>query len=125
MPRLAGGAPRGGTAIRLTAMRQVPLVLRRSGSNLSAQSFYLDWTAKGREILMGAATTVTGGNQGFGGGNTEGVTLYGAADCDVAVGDVFAHDGAQYLVEYVGAIGRSHVSGSVIRMAWASAQRAA
>lgn len=124
MPRLTAttAPPRGGIADRLAAMQVTTLTIVRAGAVLGTEDVYLDFTAKGREILLGQASTITSGNSGFGGA-ADGVALYAPYDADLHVADVFAHDGAQYMVEYVAPLAMSHVSGAVMQMAWASAQR--
>lgn len=123
MPRLAT-PPRGSTQDRLAAMLVTTITLVRDGAVLGDAEVYLDFTAKGREQLLGSVSLSAAGNMGFG-GIVEGVTIAAAADADLAVADVFAHGGAQYTIEYVSPIGESHASGDVLRMAWASASRAA
>lgn len=84
------------------------IILRRSGTNQDAQSMYLDFTAAGAETV-GAGVT----------GGAAGVAIYCKDDASIQVGDVLAHGGTQYTVEFVSPIGDHLVGGQAYRIAWA------
>ncbi len=108
MPRGTGGAPRGSMETRIDAMMVHSIVLRRAGSNQTAQSMYLDFTAAGAEAL-GAGVT----------GGAVGVAVYVKDDASVQAGDVFAHGGTQYTVEFVSPKGNHLIGGESYRICWA------
>lgn len=111
MPRVAA-PPRGTLESQVDAMLVHSIILRRAGTNQTAQSMYLDFTAAGAEVL-GAGVT----------GGVAGVALYCKDDADVAPGDVFAHGGTQYTIEHVTPKGNHLVGGEAYRICWARGKR--
>ncbi len=107
MPR-AAVPPRGTLEERVDAFLVHSIVLRRAGTNQTAQSMYLDFTAAGAETL-GAGVT----------GNAPGVAIYCKDDANIAAGDVLAHGGTQYTVEYLSPIASHLIGGESFRIAWA------
>lgn len=107
MPR-AATVPRGTFEERVDAFLVHSIILRRAGTNQTAQSMYLDFTAAGAEVL-GAGVT----------GGVAGVALYVKDDADIAKGDVFAHGGTQYTVEFLSPKGNHPIGGEAYRIAWA------
>lgn len=107
MPR-ASTPPRGTLEDRIEAMMVHSIVLRRAGTNKTAQSMYLDFTAAGAETV-GAGVT----------GGVVGVAIYCKDDADIAAGDVLAHGGTQYTVDYLSPIGNHLIGGETLRIAWA------
>lgn len=112
MPRL-DAPPRGTLEDRVDAMLVHSIVLRRAGSNQAAQSMYLDFTAAGAEAV-GAGVH----------GGAAGVALYCNDDASIQLGDVFAHGGTQYTVEFVSPIGTHLIGGQTYRIAWARGKQA-
>ena len=114
MPRAATQA----AAFELMLVNSI--VLRRSGSNLTAQSCYVDWSKEGRDAALsggtgGVQTPADGGK----GGRAEGVAIWWKSDADVARNDLFALDGAQFRIEFVSGPARHVTGGSVLKVAWA------
>lgn len=107
MPRITA-PPRGTLETQVEGMMVHSIILRRSGTNQDAQSMYLDFTPAGAEAL-GAGVT----------GGVAGVAVYCKDDADIAKGDVFAHGGVQYTVDYLTPIGNHLVGGEAYRVAWA------
>lgn len=103
-----GTAVYGGLEDSVDAFLVHSIVLRRSGTNQTAQDMYLDFTAVGAEAV-GAGVT----------GGAAGVAIYCKDDADIDVGDVFARGGTQYTVEWVSPIGEHLIGGQVYRIAWA------
>lgn len=106
MPRVTA-PPRGTLESQVDAMMVHSIILRRAGTNKTAQSMYLDFTAAGAEVL-GAGVT----------GGVAGVALYCKDDADIAKGDVFANGGVQYTVDYLTPKGNHLVGGEAYRIAW-------
>lgn len=106
MPRVAA-PPRGTLESQAEAMMVHSIILRRAGTNQAAQSMYLDFTAAGAEVL-GAGVT----------GGVAGVALYCKDDASIQKGDVFAHGGVQYTVEYLTPKANHLVGGEAYRVAW-------
>lgn len=112
MPRAT--ARRGNPAAVLTALAPHSVILVRSGTVQTAQSVFVDFTAEGREAVLGAGYE----------GQTQGVALYCPTATDIEVGDVFRHDDIQYRVGFVSPQGWGAVDGDTMLMAWADASKA-
>ena len=114
MPRATGR--RGTPAAVLTAMAPHSVILVREGVVTAAQSVFVDFSAVGRETVLG------GGNAGAGvghGGESNGVALYCPTGTTVEIGDVFRYGDLQYRVVFVSPQGWTAVDGSTMLMAWA------
>lgn len=103
----------------LATMLPHSLVLRRSGANLDAQDFMVDFSAAGRDALLGAGAGASGYN-----GEVGNAAVYCLPDADIAVGDVFRFGNANYTVMFVSPPGWGMVDGSTLVIAWARSTKA-
>lgn len=113
--------PRASTqAAAFELMLTDSIVLRRSGSNLSAQSCYVDWSEKGRDAALAAGQGGVSLPADAGkGGRAEGVAVWWKAGADVARNDLFALDGSQFRIEFVSGAANHVTGGAVMKVAWA------
>lgn len=95
------------------------IVLRRDGTNLDAQDFMVDFSAAGRDSLLGAGAGASGYN-----GELDSAAVYCLPDADIAVGDVFRFNGANMTVMYVSPPGWGVVDADTLIVAWARATKA-
>lgn len=113
--------PRASTqAAAFELMLTDSIVLRRAGSNLAAQSCYVDWSEKGRDAALtsGTAGVALPSDSGKG-GRAEGVAVWWKAGADVARGDLFAHGGSQFRIEFLSGAANHVTGGAVMKVAWA------
>lgn len=113
--------PRAATqALAFALMLTDSIVLRRAGVNLSAQSCYVDWSEEGRDAALtsGAAGVALPQDSGKG-GRAEGVAVWWKGDANVARGDLFAHGGSQFRIEFVSGAANHVTGGAVMKVAWA------
>jgi hypothetical protein len=111
--------PTGTPLAVLATMLPHSLVLRRAGTNLTAQDCMVDFSGAGRDALVGAGATAGGYN-----GEIDGCAVYCVPGADIAVGDVFRHGAGTYTVAWVSPPGWAPVDGATLVVAWARATKA-
>ena len=104
---------RGNPAAILTGLAPHSVIFVRDGTAEDAQSVFVDFSASGRDAVLGAGYE----------GQVDGVALYCPTATDIEIGDVFRHDGVQYVVRFVSPQGWGVVDGDTMLLAWADGSR--
>ena len=100
-------------ATALALFQTTTIVLRRSGTNQTAQLFALDFTPKGAQRVLGAVP-----DGGFT-ADKRGVAIYCQPDANIQLGDLFAISGTQYRVTFVTDSVEHMAFGDSVKLAWA------
>lgn len=111
MPRAASGPVRGAPATVLDTLAPHAVILVRDGTVQSSQDLWLDFSAFGRETVLGAGYA----------GKLDGVAMYCPTATAIEIGDVFRYGDTQYKVTFVSHQGWGAVDGDTMLMAWADA----
>ena len=110
--------PQGSLQSVLDRYATQEIVVRRfsdgAWSKLAAQKVFIDFSPSGGVLSLGAGLT----------GQANVTPIYLTPDNDLAIDDAFGWEGSLYRVVYVGVPGTGP-SGSSVRMAFATTQRAA